>query len=330
MVEAMRGTLNGNAQTPAALLQQHAQRHAATAGRSTWCRIDERLAAQVRTLRLSGRGGEVLGVEMEFIGGDRSVMTIAPVRARQPSSARPRERAAPAAAPTPPPLLRWRLAAGAGRRHRADRAHAFQRRPVGLPAGQPRRAAARADRAAAKRRGLAHAAASASKAARMRRSAPRCRAPWRRRCARAGCSTRCRTATPATGRRPARWLFEHRYQLSPGVDARALHRRRPARRDRRHAVAARHAGRQRDQAAAGARPDRRDAAHRRRPDPGERAAQRGRACGCRAARRARCSWPPRTRPGSDLDAQAPAIARVRERLRRRHARHAAAPARGCR
>ena len=31
-------------------------------------------------MRLSGRGGEVLGVEMEFIGGDRSVMTITPER----------------------------------------------------------------------------------------------------------------------------------------------------------------------------------------------------------------------------------------------------------
>ena len=42
--------------------------------------IDERLAAQVRSLRLTGRAGEVLGVEMEFIGGDRSVMRITPQR----------------------------------------------------------------------------------------------------------------------------------------------------------------------------------------------------------------------------------------------------------
>ncbi|MCY1378399.1 hypothetical protein D9M69_660280 [compost metagenome] len=48
---------------------------------------DERLAAQVRSVRLSGRQGEVLGVEMEFIGGDRSVMTISPARggAKAPS-----------------------------------------------------------------------------------------------------------------------------------------------------------------------------------------------------------------------------------------------------
>jgi len=41
----------------------------------------------VRSVRLSGRQGEVLGVEMEFIGGDRSVMTITPQRggAKAPS-----------------------------------------------------------------------------------------------------------------------------------------------------------------------------------------------------------------------------------------------------
>ena len=42
--------------------------------------IDEKLAAQVRSLRLTGKGGEVLGIEMEFIGGDRSVMVVTPVR----------------------------------------------------------------------------------------------------------------------------------------------------------------------------------------------------------------------------------------------------------
>jgi hypothetical protein len=31
-------------------------------------------------MRLSGRGGEVLGIDMEFIGGDRSVMAITPER----------------------------------------------------------------------------------------------------------------------------------------------------------------------------------------------------------------------------------------------------------
>jgi len=32
-------------------------------------------------MRLTGRGGDVLGIEMELIGGDRSVMRITPARA---------------------------------------------------------------------------------------------------------------------------------------------------------------------------------------------------------------------------------------------------------
>ena len=79
MVEAMRSTLNGNAQT----LERYF-RHTLTGSADKWALelvpIDERLAAQVRSLRLTGRAGEVLGVEMEFIGGDRSVMAITPVR----------------------------------------------------------------------------------------------------------------------------------------------------------------------------------------------------------------------------------------------------------
>ena len=42
--------------------------------------VDGRLSSQVASLRLVGRNGEVLGVEMEFRGGDRSVMTISPKR----------------------------------------------------------------------------------------------------------------------------------------------------------------------------------------------------------------------------------------------------------
>jgi len=79
MVEAMRGTLTGNAQG----LQRYF-RGTLTGTASGWTLdlqpIDERLAAQVRAMRLSGRGGEVLGIEMEFIGGDRSVMTVTPDR----------------------------------------------------------------------------------------------------------------------------------------------------------------------------------------------------------------------------------------------------------
>jgi hypothetical protein len=75
----MRGTLSGNAQS----LQRYF-RSTVSGTRDKWALdlepLDERLAAQVRMLRLTGRSGEVLGVEMEFIGGDRSVMTITPTR----------------------------------------------------------------------------------------------------------------------------------------------------------------------------------------------------------------------------------------------------------
>lgn len=79
MVEAMRSTLSGNRQG----LQRYFRSTLAgsAAGWSLDLQpIDPRLAAQVRTMRLSGRGGEVLGVDMEFIGGDRSVMSITPDR----------------------------------------------------------------------------------------------------------------------------------------------------------------------------------------------------------------------------------------------------------
>ncbi|MEJ8859695.1 LolA-related protein [Variovorax robiniae] len=79
MVEAMRGTLSGNG----AVLQRYF-RSTLKGSSSDWTLdlepIDERLSAQVASMRLSGKGGEVLGVEMEFRGGDRSVMTIVPQR----------------------------------------------------------------------------------------------------------------------------------------------------------------------------------------------------------------------------------------------------------
>ncbi|MGI4777463.1 MAG: LolA-related protein [Janthinobacterium lividum] len=79
LVEAMRATLAGNA----TVLQRYF-RTKITGTVNEWAidlaPIDERLASQVDSLRLTGRGGEVLGVEMEFRGGDRSVMTISPRR----------------------------------------------------------------------------------------------------------------------------------------------------------------------------------------------------------------------------------------------------------
>ncbi|MGJ7508737.1 LolA-related protein [Variovorax sp. GT1P44] len=93
LVEAMRGTLSGNSQG----LQRYF-RSTLSGSASNWALdlqpVDERLAAQVRSMRLSGRGGEVLGIEMEFIGGDRSVMNITPERgaggaARTPARSAP-------------------------------------------------------------------------------------------------------------------------------------------------------------------------------------------------------------------------------------------------
>ncbi|RZI93854.1 MAG: outer membrane lipoprotein carrier protein LolA [Variovorax sp.] len=77
MVEAMRSTLGGDTNT----LKRYF-RSTVTGSAQNWtldlAPIDERLAAQLRSLRMTGRAGEVLGLEMEFIGGDRSVMTISP------------------------------------------------------------------------------------------------------------------------------------------------------------------------------------------------------------------------------------------------------------
>jgi len=79
LVEAMRATLTGN--TP--VLDRYF-RKTLKGSTAEWTLdlvpIDERLSAQVTSLRLSGRGGYVLGVEMEFRGGDRSVMTVVPIR----------------------------------------------------------------------------------------------------------------------------------------------------------------------------------------------------------------------------------------------------------
>ncbi|MBO9515044.1 MAG: outer membrane lipoprotein carrier protein LolA [Variovorax sp.] len=93
MVEAMRGTLSGNAQ---GLQRYFSSTLTGTSGGWTLDLkpSDERLAAQVRSMRLTGRGGEVLGVEMEFIGGDRSVMSITPER-RASGPPRAPARAAP-------------------------------------------------------------------------------------------------------------------------------------------------------------------------------------------------------------------------------------------
>lgn len=86
LVEAMRGTLSGDGTT----LQRYFK-STVTGSATKWAMdlapIDSRLAAQVRSMRISGKGSEVLGLEMEFVGGDRSVMTISPGAA--PTAATP-------------------------------------------------------------------------------------------------------------------------------------------------------------------------------------------------------------------------------------------------
>ena len=78
LVEAMRGTLAGNGD----LLQRYF-RATASGSAASWTLdlvpIDSRLSAQVRHLRLTGSGGQVLGVEMFYASGDQSTMTIVPM-----------------------------------------------------------------------------------------------------------------------------------------------------------------------------------------------------------------------------------------------------------
>ena len=79
LVEAMRATLAGNG----AVLDRYFDTRLSGAP-AEWALDlspkDGRLSSQVASLRLVGKAGEVLGVEMEFRGGDRSVMTISPKR----------------------------------------------------------------------------------------------------------------------------------------------------------------------------------------------------------------------------------------------------------
>ncbi|RYF79993.1 MAG: outer membrane lipoprotein carrier protein LolA [Comamonadaceae bacterium] len=79
MVEALRGTLSGNAPQ----LQRYF-RPQLSGDAAAWSLqlepLDKALAAQLVRLRISGAQGEVRGVEMEFVGGDRSVMKIEPVK----------------------------------------------------------------------------------------------------------------------------------------------------------------------------------------------------------------------------------------------------------
>ncbi|MDO9402177.1 MAG: LolA-related protein [Polaromonas sp.] len=83
LVEAMRGTLTGDGAT----LQRYFK-GTVTGSPAKWTLdlvpLDSRLAAQVRSMRISGRASDVLGLDMEFVGGDRSAMNITPGAAPAP------------------------------------------------------------------------------------------------------------------------------------------------------------------------------------------------------------------------------------------------------
>jgi outer membrane lipoprotein-sorting protein len=94
LVEAVRGTLTGNAAT----LQQHFRvRIEGSTAQWTMTLVprDDRLASQVRELQIVGQRGELRTLQLWLAGGDRSLMTIEPL---PPSPPPP-----PSPAPVPAP-----------------------------------------------------------------------------------------------------------------------------------------------------------------------------------------------------------------------------------
>jgi len=87
-VEAVRGTLTGNAQ----VLQKHF-RTRLTGDAERWTLeltpIDGSAAGSLRNVHVSGRRDEVLQVETQLLDGDRTLMTIDPVRGGAPAASAP-------------------------------------------------------------------------------------------------------------------------------------------------------------------------------------------------------------------------------------------------
>jgi outer membrane lipoprotein-sorting protein len=83
LIEAVRGTLTGNAGS----LDRHF-RIKVEGSPAQWTLTlvprDERLATQVRELKITGVSGELRVVELWLAGGDRSVMSIEPLQALKP------------------------------------------------------------------------------------------------------------------------------------------------------------------------------------------------------------------------------------------------------
>lgn len=84
LIEAIRGTLTGNAAT---LSKYFRTRVDGTAERWTLALtpIEPQLASAVRAVTVGGQGGEVRSVELLLAGGDRSVMQIEPAAAAAPA-----------------------------------------------------------------------------------------------------------------------------------------------------------------------------------------------------------------------------------------------------
>jgi hypothetical protein len=98
LVEALRGTLNGDLAT----LQKYYTARVdgnATRWKLTLQPLAQRLGTQVRQLDIEGQGPDLKSVEVLLAGGDRSVMSIETVAA--PAAAAGTARPAPAAKPTP-------------------------------------------------------------------------------------------------------------------------------------------------------------------------------------------------------------------------------------
>jgi len=88
LVESVRGTLTGNAE----LLQRYF-RTALVGDTQAWTlNLEPReaqLAGQVRSVSIAGKGGELSSIEMRLADGDRSVMTITPLRTAAPAASAP-------------------------------------------------------------------------------------------------------------------------------------------------------------------------------------------------------------------------------------------------
>lgn len=83
LIEAVRGTLTGNAVTLDKHFMVSVEGDAARWGLTLVPR-DARLAAQVRELQIAGLGSDVRSVALWLAGGDRSVMSIEPLQATTP------------------------------------------------------------------------------------------------------------------------------------------------------------------------------------------------------------------------------------------------------